>query len=99
MREEERRNKKKKPEGLPYGLSPCDRVSLFLGCRVDEGTGDIFADETTLTLLFSASFAGCLLNTNDGDDTSMTPAGYFRYTCSLSPSTLLAGNRFQDPIM
>ena len=61
------RNKKKKPEGLPYGLSPCDRVSLFLGCRVDEETGDVFADETTLTLLFSASFAGCLLNTN-GDD-------------------------------
>ena len=66
MREEERRNKNKKPEGLPYGLSPSDRVSLFLGCRVDEETGDVFADETTLTLLFSASFAGCL-NTN-GDD-------------------------------
>ena len=69
---EERRNKK--PEGLPYGLSPSDRVTLFLGCRVDEETGDVFADETTLTLLFSASFAGCLLNTNDGDDTSMTSA-------------------------
>ena len=67
------RNKNKKPEGLPYGLSPSDRVSLFLGCRVDEVTGDVFADETTLTLLFAASFAGCL-NTNDRDDTSMTPA-------------------------
>ena len=65
------RNKNKKPEGLPYGLSPSDRVSLFLGCRVDARTGDVFADETTLTLLFAASFAGCLLNTN-GDDTSMT---------------------------
>ena len=78
MKEERREGRNKKPEGLPYGLSPSDRVSLFLGCRVDARTGDIFADETTLTLLFSASFAGCL-NSN-GDDTSMTSAGNFGFT-------------------
>ena len=54
-----KRRNSKKPEGLPYGISPADKVSLFLECRVD-GEGRIFADETTLTVLFSASFAGCI---------------------------------------
>ena len=60
-RKEKKRGKgtgNEKPEGLPYGISPSDRVSLFLECRVDD-EGRIFADETTLTVLFSASFAGC----------------------------------------
>ena len=68
MKEEEKKMGKrgnKKPEGLPYGISPSDRVSLFLECRVDD-EGRIFADETTLTVLFSASFAGCLDSDDEG---------------------------------
>ena len=50
-----------KPTGLPYGISPTDKVSLFLECRVDGDLdeGRIFVDEATLTVLFAASFAGC----------------------------------------
>ena len=62
-----KRGNSKKPEGLPYGISPADKVSLFLECRVD-GEGRIFADETTLTVLFSASFAGCIDEADSDDD-------------------------------
>ena len=67
MKERGRRGTSKKPEGLPYGISPSHRVSLFLECRVDD-EGRIFADEATLTVLFSASFAGCLDSDDEFDD-------------------------------